>query len=78
MRANSDRPHPSSLIQVKPASSGKVAPQKAPKIGILTVIVFLFIIAILHNRLPQVAGTLRLSLVAALQTASFPKVEGWS
>jgi uncharacterized membrane protein YoaK (UPF0700 family) len=56
----------------------KVAPQKAPEISILTEIVFLFIIAILHNRLPQVAGTLGLSFVAALQTASFPKVEGWS
>jgi uncharacterized membrane protein YoaK (UPF0700 family) len=55
-----------------------VAPQKAPEIGILTVIVFLFTVAILHNRLPQVAGALGLSFVAALQTASFPKVEGWS
>lgn len=39
---------------------------------------FLFVVAILHNRLPQVAGTLGLSFVAAFQTASFPKVEGWS
>jgi uncharacterized membrane protein YoaK (UPF0700 family) len=56
----------------------KVAPQKAPEISILTEIVFLFIIAILHNRLPQVAGTLGLSFVAAFQPVSFPKVEGWS
>jgi uncharacterized membrane protein YoaK (UPF0700 family) len=56
----------------------KVAPHKAPEISILTEIIFLFIIAILHNRLPQVAGTLGLSFVAAFQTASFPKVEGWS
>jgi hypothetical protein len=28
--------------------------------------------------MPQVAGTLGLSFVAALQTANFPKVEGWS
>ena len=51
---------------------------KAPEISVLTEIVFLFIVAILHNRLPQVAGTLGLSFVAAFQTASFPKVEGWS
>jgi uncharacterized membrane protein YoaK (UPF0700 family) len=56
----------------------KVAPQKAPQISILTEIVFLFIIAIVHNRLPQVAGTLGLSFAPALQTASFQKVEGWS
>jgi len=37
---------------------------------------FLFIVAILHNRLPEFAGTLGLSLVAAFQTVSFPRVEG--
>jgi uncharacterized membrane protein YoaK (UPF0700 family) len=56
----------------------KFAPHQAPEISVVTEIVFLFIIAILHNRLPQVAGTLGLSFVAAFQTASFPKVEGWS
>jgi uncharacterized membrane protein YoaK (UPF0700 family) len=55
----------------------KFTPDKAPEISVLTEIVFLFVIAILHNRLPQVAGTLGLSFVAAFQTASFPKVEGW-
>jgi uncharacterized membrane protein YoaK (UPF0700 family) len=55
----------------------RFAPDKAPEISVLTEIVFLFIIAILHNRLPQVAGTLGLSFIAAFQTASFPKVEGW-
>jgi uncharacterized membrane protein YoaK (UPF0700 family) len=54
----------------------KFTPEKAPEISIVTEIVFLFIIAILHNRLPGVAGTLGLSFVAAFQTASFPKVEG--
>ncbi len=39
----------------------KSAPQKAPEISVLTEIVFLFVIAILPNRLPQVAGTLGLS-----------------
>lgn len=56
----------------------KVTPEKAPKISVLTEIVFLFMIAILHNRLPGVAGTLGLSFVAAFQMASFPKVEGWN
>jgi uncharacterized membrane protein YoaK (UPF0700 family) len=56
----------------------KYTPDKAPEISVLTEIVFLFVIAILHNRLPGVAGTLGLSFVAAFQTSSFPKVEGWS
>lgn len=56
----------------------RFAPDKAPEISILTEIVFLFIVAILHNRLPLIAGTLGLSFVAAFQTASFPKVEGWN
>ena len=53
----------------------KFAPDKAPEISVLTEIVFLFIIAILHNRLPGLAGTLGFSFVAAFQTASFQKVE---
>jgi uncharacterized membrane protein YoaK (UPF0700 family) len=56
----------------------KFAPDKAPEISVATEIVFLIIIAFLHNRLPEVAGTLGLSFVAAFQTSSFPKVEGWS
>jgi uncharacterized membrane protein YoaK (UPF0700 family) len=55
----------------------KFVPRRAAEISVLTEIVFLFVVAILHNRLPQVAGTLGLSFVAAFQTASFPKVEGW-
>jgi Protein of unknown function (DUF1275) len=38
----------------------KFAPGKAPEISVVTEIVFLFVIAILHNRLPGVAGTLGL------------------
>jgi uncharacterized membrane protein YoaK (UPF0700 family) len=55
-----------------------VAPQRAPRISTLTEIVFLFIVAILHNRFPEVAGTLGLSMVAAFQMVSFPRVEGLS
>jgi uncharacterized membrane protein YoaK (UPF0700 family) len=54
------------------------SPLRAARISLLTEIVFLFIVAILHNRLPGLAGTLGISLVAAFQTVSFPRVEGWS
>jgi uncharacterized membrane protein YoaK (UPF0700 family) len=53
-----------------------LAPLQAARISLLTEIVFLFIVAILHNRLPELAGTLGISLVAAFQTVSFPRVEG--
>lgn len=55
-----------------------VAPQRAPAISTLIEIIFLFVVAILHNRLPELAGTLGLSMVAAFQMVSFPRVEGWS
>jgi uncharacterized membrane protein YoaK (UPF0700 family) len=54
------------------------APLRAARISILTEIAFLFVVAILHNRLPEVAGTLGISLVAAFQMVSFPRVEGWT
>jgi uncharacterized membrane protein YoaK (UPF0700 family) len=53
-------------------------PQRAARISLLAEIVSLFIVAILHNRLPDLAGTLGISLVAAFQTVSFPRVEGWA
>jgi uncharacterized membrane protein YoaK (UPF0700 family) len=53
------------------------APQRAAHVGLLVEIVFLFCVAIVHNRLPAVAGTLGISVVAAFQTVSFPRVEGW-
>jgi uncharacterized membrane protein YoaK (UPF0700 family) len=51
---------------------------RAARISILTEISFLLIVAVVHNRLPDVAGTLGLSLVAAFQMVSFPRVEGWT
>lgn len=54
------------------------APRRAARISVLSEIAFLFIVAILHNRVPELAGTLGLSFVAAFQTVSFPRVEGWS
>ena len=53
-------------------------PLRAARISLLIEIVFLFIVAIVHNRLPGFAGTLGISLVAAFQTVSFPRVEGFS
>jgi uncharacterized membrane protein YoaK (UPF0700 family) len=50
---------------------------KAGPLSILIEIGFLILIAILHNRLPDVAGTWGISFVAAMQTASFPRVETW-
>jgi uncharacterized membrane protein YoaK (UPF0700 family) len=54
------------------------APLRAARTSILIEISFLFIVAGLHNRLPDVAGTLGISLVAAFQMVSFPRVEGWT
>ena len=36
----------------------------------------LILVGILHNRVPQVAGTLGISMVAAMQTSIFTRVEG--
>jgi uncharacterized membrane protein YoaK (UPF0700 family) len=50
----------------------------AGRISILVETAFLFLVGILHNRFPAVAGTLGISVVAAMQTASFPRVEEWT
>ncbi|WP_441235165.1 YoaK family protein [Bradyrhizobium sp. 930_D9_N1_4] len=52
------------------------AGERAGTLSILVEIVLLIAIGILHNRLPDIAGTLGISLVAAMQTAIFTKVEG--
>jgi uncharacterized membrane protein YoaK (UPF0700 family) len=49
---------------------------RASAISTLIEIVLLIAVGILHNRLPDLAGTLGISFVAAMQTASFTKVEG--
>jgi uncharacterized membrane protein YoaK (UPF0700 family) len=54
----------------------RFVPERATRISLILEIVFLFIVALIHNRLPGIAGTLGLSLVAAFQTVSFPRVEG--
>src|SRR3954454_18211891 len=50
--------------------------ERAGAISTLLEILLLIGIGILHNRLPDLAGTLGISLVAAMQAASFTKVEG--
>jgi uncharacterized membrane protein YoaK (UPF0700 family) len=50
----------------------------AGPISLLIEIAFLILVAILHNRLPGVAGTLGISFVAAMQAASFPRVGSWT
>ena len=49
---------------------------RASAISTLIEILLLIAIGILHNRLPDLAGTLGISFVAAMQTAIFIKVEG--
>ncbi|OAF11805.1 hypothetical protein AYJ54_08075 [Bradyrhizobium centrolobii] len=54
----------------------RVTGERTPAISTLIEIVLLVAIGILHNRLPDLAGTLGISLVAAMQPAVFTKVEG--
>jgi uncharacterized membrane protein YoaK (UPF0700 family) len=49
---------------------------RASAISTVVEILLLVAVGILHNRLPDLAGTLGISFVAALQTAIFTKVEG--
>jgi uncharacterized membrane protein YoaK (UPF0700 family) len=49
---------------------------RASAISTLIEIVLLVVVGILHNRLPDLAGTVGISLVAAMQMAIFVKVEG--
>jgi uncharacterized membrane protein YoaK (UPF0700 family) len=54
------------------------APRQAARTSILIEIACLFMVAMVHNRLPEAAGTLGISLVAAFQMVSFPRVEGFA
>jgi uncharacterized membrane protein YoaK (UPF0700 family) len=54
----------------------RVAGDRAGQISLLVEIGMLILVGILHNRAPEVAGTLGISLVAAMQTSIFTKVEG--
>src|SRR5436305_14515813 len=50
--------------------------ERASAISTLIEIVLLIAVGILHNRLPDLAGTLGISFVAAMQMAIFARVEG--
>jgi uncharacterized membrane protein YoaK (UPF0700 family) len=54
----------------------RAAGDRASAISTLIEILLLVAVGILHNRLPDLAGTLGISFVAAMQTAIFTKVEG--
>ncbi|MDH6263163.1 uncharacterized membrane protein YoaK (UPF0700 family) [Bradyrhizobium sp. BR13661] len=54
----------------------RISGERAGALSILVEIIFLTVIGILHNRLPDIAGTLGISMVAAIQAAVFIKVEG--
>ncbi|KJC37696.1 membrane protein [Bradyrhizobium sp. LTSP849] len=54
----------------------RAAGERASAISTLIEILLLIAIGILHNRLPNMAGTLGISVVAAMQTAIFTKVKG--
>ena len=54
----------------------RVAGQRAGAISTVVEIVLLIAIGVLHNRLPDLAGTLGISVVAAMQSAMFARVEG--
>jgi uncharacterized membrane protein YoaK (UPF0700 family) len=55
---------------------GRAAGERAGYISILTEILLLLAVGVVHNHLPDLAGTLGISFVAALQTAIFTRVEG--
>jgi uncharacterized membrane protein YoaK (UPF0700 family) len=52
------------------------AGSRAGQLSLLIEIGMLIFVGVLHNRVPQVAGTLGISMVAAMQTSIFTKVEG--
>ena len=49
---------------------------KAGQISLLVEIGMLILVGILHNHMPEVAGTLGISMVAAMQSSIFTRVEG--
>lgn len=50
--------------------------ERAGAISTLIEILLLVLVGVLHNRLPDLAGTLGISCVAAMQTTVFTRVEG--
>lgn len=61
---------------VMAASLRNATGERASAISTLIEILLLIAIGVLHNRLPDLAGTLGISVVAAMQAAIFIRVEG--
>jgi uncharacterized membrane protein YoaK (UPF0700 family) len=54
----------------------RAAGDRAGELSLVVEIGVLILVGILHNRVPQIAGTLGISMVAAMQTSIFTRVEG--
>jgi uncharacterized membrane protein YoaK (UPF0700 family) len=54
----------------------RAAGDRAGQLSLLVEIAMLIVVGVLHNRVPGVAGTLGISMVAAMQTSIFTRVEG--
>jgi uncharacterized membrane protein YoaK (UPF0700 family) len=54
----------------------RAAGDRTGRISLIVEIGVLILVGILHNRVPQIAGTLGISMVAAMQTSIFTRVEG--
>lgn len=54
----------------------RFAGEGAGQLSLLVEILMLIFVGFMHNRMPQVAGTLGISMVAAMQSSVFTKVEG--
>jgi uncharacterized membrane protein YoaK (UPF0700 family) len=54
----------------------RVAGSRTARISLIIEIAMLIFISIIHRRVPAVAGTLGISMVAAMQTSIFTRVEG--
>ena len=54
----------------------RAAGARAGQLSLLVEVAMLILLAIMHNRMPEVVGTLGISMVAAMQASIFTRVEG--
>lgn len=54
----------------------RAAGARAGQLSLLVEVAMLILVGVLHNRAPEVAGTLGISMVAAMQASIFTRVEG--